>query len=72
MKKFYLNIESDIDKLIFTYKNKVIVIVNINVKKRNAPLRTNLISIISQITIFSNYWYSTKIDKYWKRARYEY
>lgn len=43
MKKFYLNIESDIDKLIFTYKNKVIVIVNIivniNVKKEKCPAK---------------------------------
>lgn len=39
MKKLYLNIESDIDKLIFTYKNKVIVIVNINVKKEKCPAK---------------------------------
>lgn len=34
MKKFYLNIELDVEKIIFQYKNMVILIIN---KKRDMP-----------------------------------
>lgn len=36
MKKFYINIELDIEKIIFKYKNQIILIIN---KKRDMPAR---------------------------------
>lgn len=34
MEKFYINLELDIEKIIFKYKNKIIIIIN---KKRDMP-----------------------------------
>lgn len=36
MEKFYINLELDIEKIIFKYKNKIIIIIN---KKETCPAK---------------------------------
>ena len=42
MKKFYLNIESNIEKLIFIYKKQIVIIVNTKNEKCPAKNKSHL------------------------------